>query len=169
VAGCNVWHVGLIVRGVLHMSILPAYDALRDMQGMSHYQIRELVACYFDGGLSRYTKPLQKRYKKCLSTEEAQEARQRLINAAAFRAYPRDKGLAMKHVAWPDDSLKPVVEYAIVRDALKVVQQGMSNEERQQLRRPVESIMRWEQQTAHMLWERNMLHTWLKIMGIHSH
>lgn len=151
------------------MSVLPVYDALKDIQGMTHYQIRELVACYFQGGLSRYTKPLQNRHKQLRTTDEYIDAKRKLMNAASFRPYPRDKGLAMKHVAWPDNSLKPVIQYIVVRDVLKEVQIGMTHTERQQLRRPVETIMRWEQDTAHMLWERNMLRTWLSIVGLSDH
>lgn len=155
-----------IWRVVLVSAILDVYDYLYCDVGMTHTQIKECIACYFDGGLSVWGRALNRRKAKLIEHEDSQRIIRHLTTIARNRAYPRDKGLAILDAVWPEDEETPIVEWALVVPVLRFIQVGMSDADRQRLRQPIERVMRYEQQTAHYIWSERMVRTALIIRGL---
>jgi len=138
-------------------AILDVYDYLRDTVGMTHTQIRECIACYFDGGLSVWGRSLNRRKAQIIKHSDSQTIIRQLKVIAHNRAYPRDKGLAILDAVWPDSEEQPLVEWILIVQVLSLIQVGMTDSDRQKLRQPVERVMRYEQQSAHEIWENRMV------------
>ena len=153
----NIW------RLVLLTAILDVYDYLYNTVGMTHTQIKECVACYFDGGLSVWGRSLNRRKNQLIEEEDSQRIIRKLTTIARNRAYPRDKGLAILDAVWPEGEESPIVEWALIVPVLRFIQVGMDDADRQRLRQPIERVMRYEQQTAHYIWSERMVQTALII------
>ena len=148
--------------------ILNVYDYLINAVGMTHTQVRECIACYFDGGLSVWGRSLNRRKAQMLNNDDSQMIIRHLKTIANNRAYPRGKGLAILDAAWPKDSEHPIIEWVYIVPVLRFIQVGMNDADRQRLRQPIERVLRYEQQTAHEIWEDRMVATALVIRKLWS-
>ncbi len=140
------------------------YRKLREL-GFTHHQARACFKYRIPGGLETYGKSVSRHLKGDIS--DMRPLIDRLVATAYSRHSPRESGIAVLEMAWPDKNEAPLIPYTAVRQALLEIKSrlDLTDSERQRLWHPPLKVLRWEETSGVQMWDARMLTTYFSILG----
>ena len=144
---------------------LRIYRKLREL-GWTHHQARACFRYKIDGGLRKHGKAIGRLYPQ--EVEAVNPLIQRLVAVSYSRRIPKEIGIAVLDLAWPDKDEPPLIPYSAVREALILIWENLdstSDSERQKLWHYPLKILRWEEETGVAMWDERMMKTYFLMNG----
>lgn len=141
------------------------YLKLREL-GFTHHQARACFKYRIPGGLETYGKSISRHL--AADVEAVRPLVDRLVATSFSRHIPREIGLAVLEMAWPDRKEPPIIPYSAVRQALLEIRERIgpiTDAERQRLWHPPLKILRWEETSGVAMWDERLLTTYFQILG----
>ena len=163
--GRTCWHEPNYDGGLVQLTFaLRVYRKLREL-GFTHHQARACFKYRIPGGLEVYGKAVSRQISNDISA--LRPLVDRLVATSFSRHLPREIGLAVLDMAWPDRQEPPIIPYTAIRQALLEIKNrfDFTDAERQRLWHPPLKILRWEETTGVQMWDERLLTTYFSILG----
>ena len=144
---------------------LRIYRRLREL-GWTYHQARACFRYRLDGGLKKHGKAIGRQYAKEV---EAVAPLIQQVKAVSFsRRIPKEIGIGILDLCWPDRDEPPLIPYSAIREALIEIWDNLdstSDAERQQLWHYPLKILRWEEKSGVEMWDERMMETYFLMNG----
>ena len=140
------------------------YRKLREL-GFTHHQARACFKYRIPGGLETYGKSISRHL--AADVLAVRPLVDRLVATSFSRHIPREIGIAVLEMAWPDRNEPPIIPYSAVRQALLEIRHriSMTDAERQRLWHYPLKILRWEETSGVRMWDERLLTSYFTIAG----
>lgn len=159
------WNESINDGGLVRLTFATrVYLKLREL-GFTHHQARACFKYRIPGGLETYGKSVSRHLKG--DTLALRPLIDRVVATSYSRHIPREIGIAVLEMAWPDKNEAPLIPYSAVRQGLLEIKSRLClvDSDRQKLWHPPLKVLRWEEESGVRMWDERMLTSYFSILG----